>query len=144
MTNFEIYKDDLMKIKGRFAFNKNTRKIVKCDSRISCGNCIFNSKDCFESDKIEWLYSEYEPPVLSDDEFELIKALSKVNRKEYKYIARDTYGVIRLFEIKPRTNKTGNYYGEYTYIDSASGSEILFSNITHKDGLYDIENKIFI
>ena len=142
MTNFEKYKDDLMKIKGRFAFNKNTRELVKCDCAISCDDCLFNEVNCLESDKIEWLYKEYEPLVLSNDELELINILSKINKKEYKYVARDAYDIIRLFEIKPSVDKSGNYYGEYTY--SVSGSEILFSNITHKDGLYDIKNKCFI
>jgi len=145
MTNFEKYKDDLMEIKGFFAVDKAQRKVVKCDSGIYCKDCLFNNPESHcEGDRIKWLYKEYEPPVLSNDELELIKILGKINGREYKYIARDGYGVIRLFEIRPRTNKTGNYCGEYTYIDSASWSKILFSNITHKDGIYDIENKIFI
>lgn len=144
MTNFEIYKEDLLKIEGEFAVNKNTGEITRCDNRIDCEDCIFISKCCRENYKIQWLYKEYEPPVLSDDELELINVLGKINGKEYKYLARDVYGIARLFETKPCTNKTGNYCGEYTYIDIASGSEILFSNITHKDGLYDIENKCFI
>ena len=151
MTNFEKYKGELMKIEGSFAVNKNTRKIAGCDTTdgvkgcIDCKNCLFNdTQDCFESDKIKWLYEEYKPPVLSDDELELIKILGKINGSEYKYIARNGYGVIRLFKTKPRTNKTGNYCGKYTYIDAASGDKILFPNITYEDGLYDIENKCFI
>ena len=82
--------------------------------------------------------------MLSNGELELIKALNKAMGKEYKYIARDLHGVIRLFEIKPDIAKSGNYYGEYTYIDIASGDKVSFPNITHKDGLYDIKNKCFI
>jgi len=144
MTNFEKYKDELMKIEGEFAVNKNTREIVNCDSYISCEDCIFISRNCAESDKIKWLCEEFEKSILSDDELELIKILGKINGSEYKYIARNGYGVIRLFETKPRTNKTGNYCGKYTYIDAASGDKILFPNITYEDGLYDIENKCFI
>ena len=150
MTNFEKYKDDLMKIEGSFAFDKNTREIVGCDTSdgvercIVCEDCLFHEGDCFESDKIKWLYSEYKEPILSNDELELIKALNKAMGKEYKYIARDLHGVIRLFEIKPDIGKSGNYYGEYTYIDIASGDKVSFPNITHKDGLYDIKNKCFI
>lgn len=144
MTNFEVYKDDLIKIKGCFAFDKAQRRITKCDAHIACKDCLFNGENCLESDKIEWLYKEYEPLVLSDDELELINVLGKINGKKYKYIARNTCAVIRLFETKPSVNKSGNYYGKYTYINSSSGSEILFPNITHKDGLYDIENKCFI
>lgn len=143
MTNFEKYKDDLMKIKGEFAVNKNTREIVKCDSNIECKDCLLNS-GCSENDKMRWLYKEYKKPILSDDELELIKALNKAMGKEYKYITRDTVGLIRFFETKPRINELKNYYSEYgyTYIGSKYGT--LFSNITHKDGLYDIENKCFI
>ena len=118
MTNFEMYENDLMKIKGCFAIDKAQRRIVRCDARI----------------------------VLSNNELELIKSLSKVTGKEYKYITRDAYNVIRLFETKPSTDKSGNYWGEYTYVDIGDGvaGRILFSNITHKDGLYDIKNKCFI
>lgn len=140
MTNFEKYKDDLMEIGGEFAFNKNTREIVRCNSCINCEDCIFLSGECAENYKIKWLYEEYKEPILSDDELELINVLSKINKKVYKYIGRDALDVIRLFETKPDVSKTGNYYGDY----SMSGKGILFSNITHKDGLYDIENKCFI
>lgn len=144
MRKFEAYKDDLMKIEGEFAVDKNTREIVRCNSNIECEDCLFNS-GCSERDKIRWLYEEYEKLILSDDELELIKTLNKVLGKEYKYVARDKYNVIRLYEIKPN-GKSGTYYGAYTYIDGGVGSEgrILFPNIMHKDGLYDIENKCFI
>lgn len=39
-------------------------------------------------------------------------------------------------------NKMKDYYNEHAY--SVSGGENLFSNIKHEDGIYDIENKIFI
>lgn len=153
MTNFEMYKDDLMKIKGRFAFDKAQRRVVRCNTDglvegcIDCKDCLFNDTQyCLESDKIEWLYKEYKPPVLSDDELELIKAFNKAMGKEYKYVARDTDGLIRFFETKPRINELKNYYNKdgYTYIGSNYGVLFLFPNITHKDGLYDIENKCFI
>lgn len=146
MTNFEKYKDDLMKIEGNFAVNKNTGEIAGCDTTdgvkgcIDCKDCLFDDTDCFESDKIKWLYSEYEKPILSDDELELIKALNKAMGKEYKYIIRDRVGLIRFFETKPRINELKNY--GYIYIGSNYG--ILFPHIAHKDGLYDIENKCFI
>lgn len=146
MTNFEKYKDDLMKIEGTFAFDKNTREIVGCDTTdgikrcIKCEDCLFNLGNCSESDKIQWLCKEYKELVLSDDELELIKAFNKAMGKEYKYIIRDRVGLIRFFETKPRINELKNY--GYIYIGSNYG--ILFPNITHKDGLYDIRNKCFI
>ena len=144
MTNFEKYKDDLMEIEGEFAFNKNTREVVRCDNCIECEDCLFISRNCAEIDKIKWLCEEYKEPILSDDELELIKAISKVANKEYKYVARDGDGTIKLFEIKPSTDKIGNYYDEYTYVYIGLRDRILFPRITHKDGLYDIENKCFI
>ena len=145
MTNFEKYKDDLMEIEGEFAFNKNTREILSCSSYINCGDCIFNERNCTGSEKIKWLCEEYEEFILSDNELELIKTLSKVTGINYKYVARDTCDVIGFFETKPRVNKLGNYYSEYgyTYVDIVSKDKVL-PNITHKDGLYDIENKCFI
>jgi hypothetical protein len=104
----------------------------------------FFSRNCAESDKIKWLFEEYKEPILSDDELELIKAISKVANKEYKYVARDGDGIIKLFEIKPSTDKIENYYDEYTYVYIGLRDRILFPRITHKDGLYDIENKCFI
>ena len=143
MTNFEKYKDDLMKIEGSFAFDKNTRKIGRCDTEdgIACEDCLFNAGTCFEGDKIQWLCEEYKEPILSDDELELIKAFNKVMGKEYKYVARDTGGLIRFFETKPSIDKSKNYYG-HTYIGIQNGK--LFPNLKFKDGLYDIENKCFI
>lgn len=145
MTNFEKYKDDLTKIKGRFAFDKNTKKIVRCDNRIDCKDCLFDNC-CLESNKIEWLYKEYEEPILSDDELELIKILSKINGKEYKYIYRSRYRVF-LFSEKPPIDKFGVRFTDkckYLLIDNRKDAKNLFSNIKHKDGLYDIEDECFI
>jgi hypothetical protein len=148
MTNFEKYKDELMKIKGSFAVDKNTKKIVECDftDSIECEDCIFNSTCCFESDKIKWLYKEYEPPVLSGGELELIKAISKATNKDYKYLARQD-GKIYLFTNKPFVHRGafGNSYTSNNYFAYISDrDEILFQNIENEIGIYDIENKIFI
>ena len=75
MTNFEKYKDDLIEIEGEFAFDKHTREILSCSSCINCDDCIFNERNCTGSEKIKWLCKEYEEPILSDDELELIKTL---------------------------------------------------------------------
>lgn len=154
MTNFEKYKDDLIKIEGAFAFDKEQQKIVGCrdsadgiEECIDCKDCLFNNTQyCFESDKIKWLYKEYEPPVLSDDELELIKAIGKATKKEYKYLARQE-GKIYLFTNKPFVHRSSfgnsyisNYY--FTYISDIN--ETLFKNIENEIGIYDIENKIFI
>lgn len=152
MTNFEMYKDDLMKIKGSFAVDKNSKKIAGCDttegvkSCIDCSDCIFNAGYCFESDKIQWLYEEYEPPVLSADELELIKAIGKATNKEYKYLARQE-GKIYLFTNKPFVHRGafGNSYTSNNYFAYISDKdETLFQNIENEIGIYDIKNKIFM
>lgn len=148
MTNFEKYKDDLMKIKGSFAVDKNSKKIAGCDttdgvkSCINCSDCIFDAGDCFESDKIKWLYSEYEEPILSNDELELINILSKINGKEYKYIAKNGHRAF-LFADKPPIDEYGALLSRCNHLN-ISGHIDLFSNIKFTDGLYDIENKCFI
>lgn len=151
MTNFEKYKDDLMKIEGSFAFDKNAEKIAGCDttdsvkSCIDCKDCLFDAGDCFESDKIKWLCEEYEPPILSENELNLIKSISKVVGKEIKYIFRDNRNNMRFFEAKPKINALRNYYSLNKCnisINVMNGD--IFPNIQHKDGLYDIENKCFI
>lgn len=148
MTNFEKYKDELIKIVGSFAFDKNTKKIAGCDttdgvkSCINCSDCLFDAGDCFESDKIKWLYSEYEEPILSDDEFELINILSKINGKEYRYIHRRGKYIF-IFSDKPNVDKYGVILDGSNYLEII-GHIDLFSNIKFTDGLYDIKNKCFI
>lgn len=145
MKNFEIYKDDLIKIDGDFAVDKNTKKIAKC-SALDCADCIFDKGNCFETDKIKWLYKEYEPPVLSDDELELIKAIGKATKKEYKYLAKQE-GKIYFFTNKPFVHRGafGNSYTSNNYYACISEKdETLFQNIENEIGIYDIENKIFI
>lgn len=152
MTNFEMYKDDLLKIEGDFAVDKNTKEIVGCNissdtkRRIDCADCIFNKGNCTGSDKIRWLCEEYKPPVLSDDELELIKAIGKATKKEYKYLARQE-GKIYLFTNKPFVHRGafGNSYTSNNYFAYISDKdETLFQNIENEIGIYDIENKIFI
>jgi len=152
MTNFEKYKNDLMKIEGSFAFDKNTEKIAGCDttdgvkSCIDCKDCLFDKGNCFESDKIKWLYEEYKEPILSDDELELINTLSKINGEKYKYIFR-TGGTIFLFSEKPHIGKFGVRFADerhYLIIAEYNSPKNLFLNIKFEDGLYDIENKCFI
>lgn len=148
MTNFEKYKDKLIKIKGDFAFDKDTEEIVGCNTlngierRIECEDCLFNSGNCFESDKIKWLYSECKEPILSNNELELINVLSKISGKEYKYIARNGHRAF-LFADKPPIDEYGVLLSRCNHLD-ISGHIDLFSNIKFTDGVYDIENKCFI
>jgi hypothetical protein len=146
MTNFEKYKDDLMKIEGSFAFDKNAKKITRCNASMNCKDCLFAEWDCSESEKIKWLYEEYKEPILSDDELELINSLSKISGKKYKYICRNGYSVF-LFSEKPPIDRFGVRFTDkcnYLIITDRNDNNSLFLNIKYKDGLYDIENKCFI
>lgn len=145
MTNFEKYKDDLMKIEGAFAFDKEQQKIVGCrdsadeiEECIDCEDCLFNNTQyCFESDKIKWLYKEYKESILSDDELELINILSKIKGKEYKYIYRSGKYIF-IFSDKPNIDKCGTTLDESDYLE-ITGHIDLFSNIKSEHGLYDIK-----
>ena len=136
------------------SFDKEQQKIVGCrdsadgiEECIDCEDCLFNNTQyCFESDKIEWLCKEYEPPVLLNNELELINAISKATNKEYKYLAKQK-GKIYLFTNKPLVHR-GTFGNSYTsnnyYAYISDKDETLFQNIKNEIGIYDIENKIFI
>jgi hypothetical protein len=148
MTNFEKYKDDLMKIEGCFAFNKNTKKITRCDGSIICEDCLFEMEHPCENSKIKWLCEEYEKPILSDDELEFIKALNKATGKEWKFIGRNKIGEVILFTDEPliQSNVFGIYFKKEKGYCLYMNGNYLFSNITYDAdgcGLYDIENKVY-
>jgi hypothetical protein len=113
---------------------------------MNCKDCLFDEGNCYESDKIKWLYEEYKEPILSDDELDLINILSKINGKKYKYITRSGHTVF-LFSEKPPMGKFGVRFADkcnYLIIADHNNAKSLFLNIKYEDGLYDIENKCFI
>lgn len=60
MKNFEKYEEEIKKIDYHdFAFNIKDKKILKCQL-CDCNECLFNDS-CYLSNKIEWLYEEYNP-----------------------------------------------------------------------------------
>jgi hypothetical protein len=128
------------------AFDKNAKKITRCNASINCKDCLFAEWDCSESEKIKWLYEEYKEPILSDNELELINSLSKINGKKYKYICRNCNSVF-LFSEKPPMDKFGVRFTDkcnYLIITEHSNDKSLFLNIKFEYGLYDIENECFI
>lgn len=150
MTNFEKYKDDLMKIEGHFAIDKAQRRIAGCmadglEECINCKDCLFNDTEyCLESDKIKWLYEEYEPPVLSDDELELIKALEKAKKTKYRFIVRMKSGRVVITCDKPYMDDVYHTYRNDKNAVIIDEHEELFQNIDFNVGPYDIENKCFV
>lgn len=64
MTNYEKYKDDLIKmtINGfSFVVKKDTNELCKCRDN-DCLECIFNNMKC-NDEKLEWLDEEYKKPT---------------------------------------------------------------------------------
>jgi hypothetical protein len=159
MTNFEKYKDDLMKTKGDFGFSKTKQKIGVCAwvnnniETVKCEDCLFDepSTCCCDSEKVKWLCKEADESVLTNDDFEFIKVLEKIKKTKYKFIAKSLSGHVTLFVSKPfiypQSTRTGNYY-HYTNRKNCvvffEDTKDLFQGIKGKDGLYDIENKCFI
>lgn len=63
MTNWEKYKDELLKIACIARFAKQNGIITKC-GRVDCGDCEFRVGDCF-AEREKWLDEEYvEPPTV--------------------------------------------------------------------------------
>jgi hypothetical protein len=156
MTNFEKYKDDLMKTKGDFGFSKTKQKIGVCGwvnnniETVKCEDCLFDepSTCCCDSEKIKWLYKEADEPVLTNNELELIKALNKATGKEWKFIGRNKIGEVILFTDEPliQNNAFGIYFKKEKGYCLYMNGNYLFSNIAYDAGgcgLYDIENKVY-
>jgi hypothetical protein len=157
MTNFEKYKDDLMKTEEDFGFSKTKQKIGVCGwvnnniETVKCEDCLFDepSTCCCDSEKIKWLCKEAD--VLTNDELEFIRVLGKIKKTKYKFIARSLDGQIIFFTCKPSVffqfAQTGNYYyytNRKNYVVFFEDVKDLFQGIKNKDGLYDIINKRFI
>jgi hypothetical protein len=158
MTNFEKYKDELMKTKENFGFSKTKQKIGVCAwvnnniETVKCEDCLFDEPSicCCDSEKIKWLYKEADEPVLTNNELELIKALNKATGKEWKYILRTISNKILIFCNNSRTVMMSSdfanslYYSNEDYIVIDENNKTLFKNIKFDDRIYDIKNKKFI
>ena len=98
MTNFEFYKEKILKlVDNNEGFALTNDIIVSCDD-IFCGNCAFNDTDCIcDNEKIKWLYEEYIPPKpkLTKRERGFCEAV------ESGWLARDSNGTLYLYKEKP-------------------------------------------
>lgn len=99
MTNFEKYKDEIIKIfyeKGApIAREKNTGRIVCCGD-IDCVQCQFLHGDCVVN-MFEWMLKEYQEPVPKLTKKE--RAFCEIVR--HGYIARDKNGELYLYNNSP-------------------------------------------
>ena len=103
MLNAKRFKEEINKHNNEFGLTDNS--IVDCIA-LDCRNCRFsrlnNSDDeiiMCSTRKVKWLLSEYREPVkLTKLEYELLKFL---NDKGFKYIARDSGGMVFIYHEKP-------------------------------------------
>lgn len=89
MLNVEKFKDEIIKNDlGNFAVTKKNR-VVNCWVT-GCTDCLFWLNDKCEGDKgkIEWLLEEYKEPILTDEEKEYLKAITRIYKNKVDYMER--------------------------------------------------------
>lgn len=104
MTNFEKYKDEIIKIfyeKGvPIAQEKNTGRLISCGD-ISCGCCQFLHGNCVVN-MFKWMLEEYQEPAPKLTKAE--KGFCEVTKDGY--IARDKNGDLYLYNNPPYVTET--------------------------------------
>ena len=102
-TNFEFYKDEILKIvKKRTGFGVVNGEVKSCDEIGCTEQCIFHEGKyfCLLDSRIEWLYAEHiEQPKLTKRE----RAFCEVVR--VGWIARDESGNLHLFDLVSKPYK---------------------------------------
>lgn len=73
MLKAEKFKKEIESFNYMFAVVEN--KVVKCADLDTCENCEFKTR-C-GGGKIKWLLEEYEEPILTDKEKEILKNISR-------------------------------------------------------------------
>ena len=103
MTNFEYYKDEILKRydQGLEDLAMKNGKFDDC-SNVLCKLCNFssdnyNSDHCCTFNMLHWLYQEHRvKPKLTQREFLLCKLIEK------GWVARDKSGFLYIYENKPQ------------------------------------------
>lgn len=97
MTNFEFYKDEILKVIGEtnsFALKDN--ELVNCND-IKCSQCKFAySGDACVNKMIKWLYDEYKSLKLTKKEKSFCEVIGS------GWLARDQDDELYLYGEKPR------------------------------------------
>ena len=104
MTNFEKWKDEILKIEGLGYLAVVDGKPLNC-RKIDCSVCDFKEQSDCERYILNWLYSEYKEPA------------PKLTKRDYHFlmvikggwIARDKYGELFWYEVKPRKSLYGGW-----------------------------------
>lgn len=126
MKNWEKYEDSIRQIGSDFGM-MNDGEIGPC-GRMACFKCIFT--DC-NKERINWLYSEYEPPKpkLTREEKTFLDSL----HSDTLYIARNYNGRIFLHTCKPLKMEEGECKEWYSSEGVIRLNNVLFTFITYKD-----------
>lgn len=103
MTNFEKYKDEILKIskETKVAVDKTRNTPTKC-LNISCEKCLLYPQ-CDEEAFVKWLYAEHQEPApkLTAEEYAFCKIATN------GYIARNERGSLYIYSEKPVQNISG-------------------------------------
>lgn len=132
MTNFEYYKDEILKVVNytgsRFAINHDTGEIISCVG-CSCDSCEFGYKKSLRCgrEKMCWLYAEHiEKPKLTKKERQFCELF------ETGWIARDRDGELYHCKCKPYKND-GEWINGSFDINIHNFPDVPFSFITWDD-----------
>lgn len=120
MTNFEKYKDEILKVlktTNKPAITKDN-KIVPCFGT-PCDECILylKYKGCSAGWE-QWANAEYvEPKVFTEKEKAIIKSCENI-----KYVARDSDGNLYFYTSKPEFYSIGGFWSCADSFLSANGA----------------------
>lgn len=109
-TNFEFYKDEILKCLSKNSVAIKNNKPVKCDGR--CNSCIRNNEigECIDKPLFEWLYAEHiEPPKLTKRERAFCEAV------QTGWIARDEGGTLYWFPQNESVEKRASIWSASEY-----------------------------
>jgi hypothetical protein len=132
MTNFEYYKEQILETvnKHRTNFAVVDGKPISC-AVTPCPDCQIKGGIC-AVERIKWLYEEHiEQPKLTKKERTFLEIC-----KPECYIARDKWGDIYLFEVKPAYNRSVNTWSSSrSYINLTYYNNIMF-NMNNSDEIF--------
>lgn len=84
MLNIEKYENELRKYGTAFALTKKG-KPVKCDG-FRCIDCAFGASCTIK--RMNWLLEEYKEPILTEEEKDYLKAITKIYKGKSGYLER--------------------------------------------------------
>lgn len=104
MKNWEKYEEKVKEVNYKFGVIGN--EIKRCDV-IICKDCIFSSSLQCNSERVKWLYADYEEPKLklTKEERAIVEAFSSVNHNYH--VARDATEILCIYATSPVRGECG-------------------------------------